>query len=285
MKSLMRLLAAACVMVFATISYAQERDEYGYNSNSLRPIKYHDQLFSKRLWWRIDLREKQNKPLNAKGHEITKIIIEAVKAGIIRPFVNDSLKTRLLYEEFMAKITRPSAGDGLTEEEKALGFGVEDDGGGWGNEFSDGGDNGASAGPDTYLPGKELYLLELKEDLIFDKKRSRMYRDIQSITILVPFEVNQKADLPVASFSYKELVENVFKDNPDAIWFNNANPKEHRNMAEAFDLRLFAAHLIKYSNSEDATIEDIYGDGDSALYASLQIEYALLDFEAQLWEY
>lgn len=285
MKSLIRLFAILWMVIWATASFAQERDEFGYNTNSLRPIKYHDQLFKKGLWWRIDLREKQNKPLNAKGHEITRIIIDAVKAGVIRPYTNDSMNTRLSFEDFMAKITRPSTGDGLTDEERALGFGVEDDAGGWGDEFSNGGDDAASKGPDTYLPGKELFLLELKEDLIFDKKRSRMYRDIQSITIILPFEISQKADIAIATFSYKELVENVFKDNPDAIWFNNANPKEHRNMSEAFDLRLFAAHLVKYSNGDDETIEDIYGDGDNKLYASLQIEYALLDYEAQLWEY
>jgi gliding motility associated protien GldN len=284
MKSLIRLLVVTWIAAISAAVYAQERDEFGYNTNSLRPIRYHDQLFKKTLWWRIDLREKQNKPLNARNHEITRIIIDAVKTGIIRPFENDSLKTRMPYEKFMEKITRPSADAGLTDEEKALGFGVEEDAGGWGDEFSNS-DDTQTKGPDTYMPGKELFLLELKEDLIFDKKRSRMYRDIQSITIMLPFEISQKADIPIASFSYKELVENVFKDNPDAIWFNNANLKEHRNMAEAFDLRLYAAHLIKYANSDDATIADIYGEGDAVLYASLQIEYALLDFEAQLWEY
>lgn len=284
MKKLFILLA--WIALIPTFVLAQERDEFGYNTNSLRPIRIHDQLFRKTLWWQIDLREKMNRPMNAKNMEITRVIIEAVKGGILRPYVNDSLTTRMSYEDFIKKITVTSEGDGLTEEERALGFGVEDDvGGGWGgDEF--GPNSPSSSGPVEYLPGKDLYLLELKEDLIFDKKRSRLYHDIQSITIILPADRNNKSvDIPIATFSYKELVENVFKGNDKAIWFNNANPKEHRNLAEAFELRLFTAHLVKYQNSEDATIEDIFGDQKAAMYASLQIEYALLDYETQLWEY
>lgn len=284
MKSLMRLVAAVAAIFLVISARAQEREEFGYNPNSLRPIRTSDQFFRKTLWWLIDLREKQNKPFQAKNMEITKVIIDAVKAGILRPFTNDSLKTRMPYDDFIKKITRESASDGLTDEERALGFGVEEDVGGWGDEFSDN-SSSASSAPDEYLP-KDFYLLELKEDLIFDKKRSRMYHDIQSITLILPADKNTKGvDVPIASFMYKELVENVFKDNPEAVWFNNANPKEHRNFAEAFDLRLFAGHLIKYSNGEDLTIEEIYGGQKEAMYASLQIQYALLDFEAQLWEY
>lgn len=288
MKALVKSVLTACLALATIVAWAQERDEFGYNTNSIRPIRNSDQFFKKTLWWRIDLREKMNKPLNAKNMEITRVIIEAVKAGILRPYTNDSLVNRMPYEEFIKKITVESANDGLTDEEKALGFGVDEDlGGGWGDEFtSSDGDGGGSSGPVEYLPGKDLYLLDLKEDLIFDKKRSRMYHDIQSITIILPADRNNKSvDIPIATFSYKELVENVFKDNPNAVWFNNANPKEHRNLSEAFDLRLFTGHLWKYSNSQDETIEEIYGDQKAAMYASLQIEYALLDFEAQLWEY
>lgn len=286
MNSLTRLLIIVAVAVFSITAYAQEREEFGYNLNSLRPIRSSDQFFKKTLWWRIDLREKMNKSFNAKNMEITRVIIDAVKAGILRPFTNDSLVKRMDFDDFIKKLVVEGQGDGLTEEEKAMGFGIEEDLGGWGDEFSSGGGDGGGSGPTEYLPGKDLYLLEMREDLIFDKKRSRMYHDIQSITIILPADRNTKAvDIPIATFSYKELVENVFKDNPYAVWFNNANPKEHRNFAEAFDLRLFTGHIFKYSNGQDETMEDIYGDAKAAMYASLQYEYALLEYEAQLWEY
>ena len=281
MTKIVRNLLGLALLLFSTCAMAQEREEFGYNINSLRPIHNSDQLFRKTLWWRIDGREKPNRPLFAKNMEITRVIIEAVRAGILRPFENDSLKTRMSFETFMQNMTIPSVDAGLTEEEKAMGF-PEGDG-----EFGgEGGEPEQEAVPTEWLP-RELYIMELKEDLIFDKKRSRMYRDIQAITIYLPAEKNvaKSIEQPIASFSYKELVDLVFKDNPDAIWYNTANPKEHRNLAEAFELRLFSAHLTKFSNGDDLTIEDIYGVGKAGIVASMQVEYDLLDFEAQLWEY
>jgi Gliding motility associated protein GldN len=81
------------------------------------------------------------------------------------------------------------------------------------------------------------------------------------------------------------LVDNVFKDNPQAIWYNNDNLAEHRNFGEAFDLRTFSAHLIKYENWDDYAIADMYGgEGKGAIVAAQQIEYELVDFEQDLWE-
>jgi len=287
MAKTVRNLLGLALLLFSTCAMAQEREEFGYNINSLRPIRNSDQLFKKTLWWRIDGREKPNRPLFAKNMEITKVIIEAVRAGIIRPFENDSLKTRMSFETFMQNMTIPTVDAGLTEEEKAMGFGTEDDGFGSNDGFGDEtGGTAQEAVPTEWLP-KELYIMEMKEDLIFDKKRSRIYHDIQSLTIYLPAEKNvaKSIEQPIASFSYKELVDNVFKDNPDAVWYNNANPKEHRNLAESFELRLFTAHLTKFSNGDDLTIEDIYGVGKAGIVASMQVEYDLLDFEAQLWEY
>ncbi|MCU0391265.1 MAG: gliding motility protein GldN [Thermoflexibacter sp.] len=277
------------------VATAQERDEFGYNINSLRPIHEHDQLWKRTVWVRMDCREKQNKPFFAKNNEISKVIIEAVKAGILRPFQNDSLLTRMSYENFIENLTIPGSDEGLTEEEKAMGFG-DDSGGwgdsGWGDEGGGGAESEGSAEPavassNEYFP-HQINILEIRIDLIFDKKRSRWYRDIQSITLILPAEANSAkgVDQPIASFSYKELVENVFKDNDNAIWYNDANnPREHRNLSEAFDLTLYAAHMIKYSNPDDAFIQDVYGADKAAIVASMQLEHQLVDFETEFWEY
>lgn len=287
--SLLFTLFVAC----AGIATAQERDEFGYNINSLRPIHEHDQLWKRSVWVRMDCKEKQNKPFFAKNNEITKVIIEAVKAGILRPFANDSLTTRMSYEDFIQNLSLPGADEGLTAEEKEMGFGADD---GWGDSgWDDGGStDGAEKSEETtvaasneYFP-KDISILRIKIDLIFDKKRSRWYRDIQAITLILPAEKNtaKGIDQEIASFSYKELVENVFKDNESAIWYNDANnPREHRNLSEAFDLTLYAAHLERYSNPDDAWIQDIYGADKTAIVASMQLEHQLVDFETEFWEY
>jgi gliding motility associated protien GldN len=270
-------IVALSVLPFAQ-NFAQEvNDGFGYNPNSVRPIFQADQLTHKSMWYRIDLREKQNKPFHAKGNELTSVIIDAVKAGILRPFQTDSLMTRMTYDQFMENITIPNQG------------GEEDiwdiDNTEWNPEETQTNTNEPKVAETNQYFGKDFKILELKEDLIFDKKRSRMYHDIQAITIYLPAEMNPTGiEKAIASFSYKELVENVFRDNPNAIWYNNQNPTEHRNFEEAFELRLFAAHLTKYANSNDDYIEDIYGSGKTTIVTSMQTEHALLMEESDMWE-
>lgn len=281
---------SALLLAVAFSGIAQERDEFGYNPNSLRPIHNDDQFFKKTLWFRIDLKEKQNKPLFARNMEITKVVIDAVKAGILRPYTSDSLQNRMSFDQFTQNLTIPGQDAGLSEEEKAMGFGESDDGWGddpWGGgkEGGEGGGGGETAAASNEYFAKDFTLLELREDLIFDKKRSRMYHDIQAITIILPADKNPTGvEKPLASFSYKELVENVFRDNPNAIWYNNQNPREHRSLEEAFELRLFAAHLTKYANSDDNYIEDIYGSGKTAIVTSMQYEHGLVEYESDFWE-
>lgn len=269
-------IAALCVIPFAQ-TFAQEvNDMFGYNPQSVRPIHENDQLTRKTLWYRVDLKEKQNKNLHAKGNELTAVIIEAVKAGILRPFSSDSLVTRMSYDQFLQNLQIPnqSVDDIWIEDEP---WGIEEP-----NENTP--QEPKTSTPEEYF-AKDFAILELKEDLIFDKKRSRLFHDIQAITIFLPADKNPTGiEKAIASFSYKELVENVFRDNPRAIWYNNQNTKEHRNLEEAFELRLFAAHLTKYANSDDNYIEDVYGSGKSALVASQQIEHAMVDEESYLWE-
>ncbi len=299
---------------------AQEIDLNGFNENSLfhRQVHKSDQLYKRTLWYRMDLREKQNRPFFANSNEITKIIIDAVKAGIIRPFENDSLKERMSYEKFIKNLTiKGSEGGGEDDfgEEggdwgSSDGGGTTDGGGGgggddgWGSsdagagagggdgeaaaetgdESGDGGEP-APTGGNEYFAG-QLDILTIKEDLIFDKKRSRMHHDIQAVTIKIPASLHPAGlEETLAAFSYKELCEQVFKDNPAARWYNNDNLSEHRNFMEAFELRLFSAHLYKFENWDNTEIAEMYGgEGKAAILAAQQLEFELIDFEQDFWE-
>lgn len=279
-------------LVLVSISlFAQKKPaDTGYNPHSLNPIHKHDQLFKRTLWVRMDCREKINKPFHAKNHELARVMLDAMRAGIIRPFANDSMISRLDEQTLIERLTIPEAEAGLSDEEKALGFKAEDamTGGvsSWGEDDKDT-KKDKTAASNLYLP-KDMYIFEIKMDLIFDKKRSRMYRDIQSITVIIPAERNpaKGVDIPIATFSYKELVEGVFLDNPEAIWYNFENPASHMNLAHAFELHLFNGKIVKMENGEDVYLENMYGnDQRAALVAAEQIKYDLLEFEALLWEY
>ena len=279
---------------------AQEVSNLEYNQNSVHPIRESDIHIRKRVWRRIDLNEKQNKPFFSFNNEISKILIEAVKAGILTPYVNDSLQTRMSREQFLENLKDPAlSGGGLTDEEKAMGFGQEeeaasgwDTGGGWGEPAAaeEGEEAQASAAPvpamDEFLP-RQINVLELMEDMIFDKKRSRLYWDIQSVSLVIPatrFETGLQRR--VATFRYKDLVE-LFKSMPgEAIWFNPQNSAAHLNLADAFSLRLFNGRIIKVANPDDAMLVDIYNESPKeGLMASQWIEMELMELEHELWEY
>jgi Gliding motility associated protein GldN len=132
---------------------------------------------------------------------------------------------------------------------------------------------------------RDLTILNIKEDYIFDKQRSRAYNSIQTITIIIPAEKTVKGfDVEVASFRYKDL-DQYFRSNPKCVWYNFQNIAQHKNMADAFDLRLFNARIIKQSNPGDQYLVDLYKGEKAGLRASEQLEYKLMEFEHNLWEY
>lgn len=290
MKLAQIILIVISGWMLAFVSAAQVDPTKRYNENSVRPIRKDDQMFKKTLWFQMDLRTKKNAPFFAQNNELPRLIIEAAKKGLIKPYYSDSLKTELTIEEFLERLRIPQA----AREEDLLLANAGDD---WGS--SDGNGSGKKRTPvfapdqDEYLP-KQLFKIEIREDLIFDRRRSRMYHDIQAITIIIPAEVTPTGvDKVLASFSYKDLYENLFHirkdgkvyDNPDAIWFNPQNPAEHRNLSEAFDLRLFEARLVKYENPKNNRIEDLYENSKRALIHSEEALYQLMEYEALLWSY
>lgn len=298
-RGIIGMAALLCGVTFSANAqeFGMEYAQDGYNHNSIRPLHESHIMYKKTLWFRMSLKEKQNLPFFALDNEITKVIIDAVKLGIIRPYKNDSLRTRMSQEEFLENLKIPSEEVQLTEEEIAMGFTQDDLGGfgGGGDEWGSGGDwdgaGGGAAAAETVTAAnefypKQLHLLEIKEDLLFDNKHSRMKHDIQAITIIIPAEMNPSTGLEkkLAAFSYKELVQNLFRDNSQAIWYNERNNRHHRNLEEAFDLRLFNARVIKYDNAKDNMIVDIYEDQRSALIAAQQYEHQLVEYESNLWE-
>jgi gliding motility associated protien GldN len=243
---------------------AQELEtDSGYDSMSINRIHNSDVMWSKGLTRRMDLREKPNEPLFAKGYEFTRLLIEAVNDSAITAYKDASFSNRLSKAEFLKLMELPDFPD---EEE------LED---------------AAIKDPDYFFP-TDIYLMEMEEVLLFDKQRSRMYTDIKSITLFLSADHpdNIKGiDIPLATFSYRELSEKLFKDNANALWFNPYNDTAHLNLDDAFELRLFHSHIIKVSNPNDDYLIDIYdGDPKAARIASQMKAYELLEFESNLWE-
>ena len=237
--------------------------------------------------------------------------MEWVQSGVLQPYRNDSLKTKITKEDFLKNLVMEnSVGDNaLSDAEKAAGFGTESTGGatttaggddGWGDPKpktpatggttppkNDGFSNPVSTSTDvnSLYYAKQLSVLEIREDAIFDKQRSRLYFDIQSITIIIPANMTAAGfDKNVASFKYKDL-DKLFRSNPNCVYYNEQNEAQHKNMADAFDLRLQHARLIKIGNSKDNDLDTVYGGSKQGLVMSQQEEYKLMEMEHNLWEY
>ncbi len=290
-------LAFGITLIISQLAVAQEKSNNYLNPLSLRPIHEENVMYKTTLWRRIDLKEKQNQPLFSKGSEITKHLIDAVKAGLIVPYANDSLTQQLTLEQFNERLLIKFEGQGLSQEEKAAGFSVGGDDG-WGGD-SGGAKPAAGTATTPAAPtasetlatnGVEIFAtqlttLMLKEDWVFDKQRSRQYFDILTMTLIIPSDQTSLGfDRPIATFKYKEL-ERYFRSNAKCIWYNAANVAQHKNLADAFELRLFHGKIIKKSNALDSFLDDIYKSPREGMLKSEQLEHELMEFEHNLWEY
>ncbi len=290
---LVKVIGVAAGLMLSVGAMAQQVSTTASSNPSARPIPDHDVLFKKTVWRKIDLREKQNKPMFSENREITKIIINAVKSGELVAYRSDSVSTPITREEFIANMTPRGTGDGLSDAEKQAGFGAPEADDPWGAALSKNkkGDKNKKATPppapisNEYFP-KQLYLLELKENVVFDKKRSRMYHDIQTISVKVPSTLNPLGfEQNVGSFKMSDLAR-VFRNNPNlAIWYNAQNDAQHKNLADAFDLWLFSSYITKISNPGDRDLASIYGGGKKGLLAAQDAAEALIEYEYSLWSY
>ena len=135
---------------------------------------------------------------------------------------------------------------------------------------------------------KDLYQLEMSEEMIFDKKRSRMYHQIKTISIKLPSTLPSNTsglEKNIATFKYADLVK-VFRNNPQqAIWFNAQNDAQHKNLADAFELWLFNSYITKVSNPAGDDLASQYGGEREGLLAAQQTAADLVEYEYNLWSF
>jgi len=248
-------------------------DSAGYNTLSVRPVHVSDVMYRMSIWRRINFKEKCNEPFFSSGNEITSILMNAVRRGQLQAYKpnNDSVNRTMTKEAFFDQITEKPEANGEPVIDPFTGKPVE---------------SVAAAG--TEMTPRELYLLELKEDLIFDKQRSRQYNDIQVVTLIIPSDKNLKGiEQPLASFRYKDL-DKLFKQLPNARWYNSANRAEDKKLSDAFDLRLFCSRITKVSNPKDEPIDGMAenaGNVKASLIASQLAELDLVEKENELWDF
>ncbi len=303
MKRIIFVGAVLVLLIVGNESMAQSTDLVPqYNPNSVDPIPAYEHLYKVTVWRKIDLAEKQNKGFFAKNSELSKIIIEGVKSGEINHiYTNDSLTTEMTKDEFLSQLN-------MYQEEEVIeempwestdpyyeGEIVSYNGVNY-MALQDSDNQPPDQNPGIWVVDvveDELYLntdislVELREDIIFDKRRSRLYHNIQSIKLFINSEAYLEGfNKDIGVFSYKEL-EDFFRRRPDiCIWHNQYNGAQNKNLADAFLLRLFRGPLVKVENPDDELISLIYQENSRApLYAAEWLEMQLMEKEHNLWSY
>jgi gliding motility associated protien GldN len=240
-------------------------------------------MFKKTVWRRMNLTQRQNRPFFSKNGEITKLLIEAVDKGLLTPYRTDSCVN------FMPDITFNSNISIETGDNPFVGGGFA--GGGFGDEDQEE-QSEEDQGPQTQrIPASVFTVLYLREELIFDRNRSRMYPYIRAITLALPADAGttynpQAFEKKLAHFRYDDVIDLFKTEYKDiAIYYNNQNQATHVNMADAFELRLFNAPITRISNSEGTDIRQEYDDPFQQLIIQQKYENDLMEYESELWEY
>jgi gliding motility associated protien GldN len=275
-----------------------------YNPNSIDPIPRYEQHYKLRVWRKIDLREKQNKGFFARNGEITKLILDAVSSGEIADiFRDDSLKTTYDKDQFFSDKMVVTAGEVLEAWDPAAVYYLGDAISFNGKNYESTLDNNVGVNPATAQAGewqastrgkaitvlpRDVYRLTLMEDVIFDRRRSRLYYDIQALE-MEAFDINTGTFKSMGWFKFKDL-EKVFRNHPaEAVWFNQQNTAENRNFGDAFLLRLFRGVIHMVENPDYNTIEDVYTLNNRPYYESVWArewaEMMLMEKEHNLWEF
>lgn len=291
------------VLAVLPLAVIAQPEEVQYNPNSLNPIPRYEQLYKLRVWRIIDLREKQNKGFFARNGEITKLIMDAAKSGELPEiYRSDSLKQKFTKDEFMGLLVAQQ-GQSFPAWDPANVYYLNDVVSFNGKNYECQIDNNSGINPSTAANGEwlastqgkaldflpqDVYRLNMAEDVIFDKRRSRLYYDIQCIE-LSAFDQNTGTFKSLGWFKYKDL-EKLFRNNLEkAIWFNRQNTAENKNYADAFLLRLFKGTIYKIENPDDFSIEDVYRNNGRPYYESVWArewaEMMLMEKEHNLWEF
>lgn len=233
-----------------------------------------DVFWAKRITRVIDVREKQNRPMQWPKNPLSLILYKTVLSGKLTPYMDDSLKSVYTVEEFSRKGSDTSTIDvpidpndpSLTRTDTIY---------------------------NLFDPVEGIKKYQITEDWIFDKKESKMF--IRIICIAPMFNPRalgvELGWQPLCYLKYHEDQNNEFDCRELLInmeVFNRQNDAARLTFDDWFEQRMFSSYITKEANQEDNRIKDYAEFKDNAVAAMLEgerIKNDLFEREHDLWEY
>ena len=227
-----------------------------------------DVAFKRRVWKRIDVREKQNMPFIYVGDEYSgggafvEILIDAVKRGKIRAFSDASFTRALSYQEVSEKLStviQTEVIDPITGEPTIVT--TE-------NDFN----------PES------VAMYEVQEDWIFDRNVGRLLPRLRSITAFRAM-VDDNTGLfrnwtPLLTIYYPEAREVLSQYEV----YNPQNDVHRMSWTDFLDRMMYNGYVTKTSRNNPTNINNLGEAGFDALINGQKEMQDIIQKEMDMWE-
>jgi gliding motility associated protien GldN len=236
-----------------------------------------DVMYAKRINRMIDIREKQNQPMNWPKNPLSVIVYNSIMSGKLIPYMNDSLTSQYSLEDF-ARI-----GTDTEYVETPI-------------DPNDPTITRTDTVVNPFRAEERIQKYRLVEDWIFDKKHSVYF--VRIIAIAPQFKLKfagqelPEQDLCVLKYHAKVGSPEESKDLRHILVnfevFNRQNDAARLTYDDWFEQRLFSSYVTKQSNEHDNRIKDyaeFKDNGEAALLEGERIKQELFEKEHDLWEY
>ncbi len=248
-----------------TIDYVKDRTNRTLQWHDTREI---DIAFKRRVWKRIDVKEKQNMPFIYKGDEYTgggafvEILIDAVKRGKIRAFADGTFTRTLTYEEVSEKLStvvQTEVIDPITGEPTLVTTT---------NDFD----------PES------VAMYEIQEDWIFDRNVGRLLPRLRSITANRAV-VDDNTGLfrnwtPLLTVYYPEAREVLSQYEV----YNPQNDVHRMSWTDFLDRMMYNGYITKTSRNNPTNVNNVGAAGFDALINGQKEMQDIIQREMDMWE-
>ena len=231
-----------------------------------------DVTWEKRVWRRIDMRERQNQTLYFPKTYINgrmsflQMILKYILKGDVIAFQDEEFQQPFELSEIRKKVVYQPT-DSIDE------VGIDEQG----NEIT----------TKKLPPADSLWMfdnftsIELKEDWFFDKQKSSL--DVRILGMTFNFRPRGKDDAGEVAYFYLYFpaCRPYFAKHEV---FNVKNDSERRTFEDVFWKRQFSSIATKESNLYNRTVDD-YSKGIDALLESDRIKYDIFKYEHDMWHF